>query len=74
MIWPAPKHSSKGYGSGDRYEMLNYQDPYLRTIFGFMGITDITFVHIENEEVGGTGLATSIAQARTKIAELAAAF
>ncbi|MEA5502922.1 FMN-dependent NADH-azoreductase [Halotia wernerae UHCC 0503] len=63
---------SSGYGSGERYETLNYQDPYLRTIFGFIGITDITFVHIEKDEVGGTGLAESIANARTQIAQLVA--
>jgi FMN-dependent NADH-azoreductase len=61
---------SSGYGAGERYEMLNYQDPYLRTIFGFIGITDITFIHIENDELGGTALEQSIASARTQIAQL----
>jgi FMN-dependent NADH-azoreductase len=61
---------SSGYGTGERYEMLNYQDPYLRTVFGFIGITDVTFIHIENDESGGTGLAESIANARTQIAQL----
>jgi FMN-dependent NADH-azoreductase len=63
---------SSGYGPGERYEQLNYQDPYLKTIFGFIGITDITFIHIENEELGGTGLAKSIASARTQIDRLVA--
>ena len=62
---------SSGYGAGERYETLNHQDPYLRTIFGFIGITDITFVHVENDEVGGTGLEQSIANAHTQIAQLA---
>jgi FMN-dependent NADH-azoreductase len=61
---------SSGYGIGDRYEMLNYQDPYLKTIFGFIGITDITFVHVENDESGGAGLEQSIVSARTQIAQL----
>ncbi|GAB4134132.1 MAG: FMN-dependent NADH-azoreductase AzoR1 [Cyanobacteria bacterium J069] len=59
-----------GYGAGERYGMMNHQDPYLRTVFGFIGITDITVIHIENEESGGTGLAESIANARTQIAQL----
>ncbi|GAB4368050.1 MAG: FMN-dependent NADH-azoreductase AzoR1 [Elainellaceae cyanobacterium] len=63
---------SSGYGAGERYEMLNYQDPYLRTVFGFIGITDITFVHVENDELGGAGLAESIANARTQITQLVA--
>ncbi|MGL4617619.1 FMN-dependent NADH-azoreductase [Chroococcidiopsis sp.] len=62
-----------GFGIGDRNEKLNYQDPYLRTIFGFIGITDISFISIENDEFGGTSLAQSIANAQAKIAELVAA-
>ncbi|QYO61929.1 FMN-dependent NADH-azoreductase [Leptolyngbya sp. 7M] len=61
---------ASGYAIGERYGALNYQDPYLRTVFGFIGITDITFVPIENDESGGTGLAESIANARTQIAQL----
>lgn len=61
---------SSGYGLGERYETLNYQDPYLRAIFGLIGITDIDFIHVENEESGGTGLAELIANARAKIVEL----
>jgi FMN-dependent NADH-azoreductase len=63
---------SSGYGSGERYEMLNYQDPYLKTIFGFIGITDITFVHVENDEVGGKSLTESLAAARTQVAQIVA--
>jgi FMN-dependent NADH-azoreductase len=62
-----------GFQPGGRYEKMNHHDPYLVTVFGFMGITDITFVHVENDEYGGQKLAESIAQARTKIAELTAA-
>jgi FMN-dependent NADH-azoreductase len=61
---------TSGYGLGERYETLNYQDPYLRAIFGLIGITDIDFIHIENEESGGAGLTESIANARTQIAQL----
>lgn len=60
-----------GYGMGEHYEMLNYQDPYLSAIFGLIGITDINFIAVENEELGGAGLANSIAIARTRIAQLA---
>lgn len=38
-----------------------------------MGITDITFVHVENDEYGGQKLAESIANARVQISELVAA-
>ena len=31
----------------------NFLQPYLRTIFGFVGITDITFVHANAQDVPG---------------------
>lgn len=61
---------ASGFSPGEHNEKLNYQDPYLRTIFGFIGITDITFVHVENDELGGTSLAQSIAAARIQVAQL----
>lgn len=62
-----------GFQPGGQYEKMNYHDPYLVAIFGFMGIKDITFVHVENDEYGGQKLADSIAKARIKITELIAA-
>jgi FMN-dependent NADH-azoreductase len=61
---------SSGYGTGEPYEHLNYQDPYLIAIFGLIGITDIIFIPVENDELGGTSVAESIASARTQIAQL----
>lgn len=61
-----------GFQPGGRYEKMNHHDPYLLTVFGFIGITDITFVHVENDEYGGQKLADSITNARTKITELVA--
>ncbi len=62
-----------GFQPGGRYEKMNYHDPYLVTVFEFMGITDITFIHVENDEYGGQKLAESIASAQTKIVELVTA-
>ncbi|MBW4620571.1 MAG: FMN-dependent NADH-azoreductase [Cyanosarcina radialis HA8281-LM2] len=62
-----------GYDRGGRNQKMNHHDPYLITVFGFMGITDITFVHVENDEYGGHKLAESIANAQIEIAKLAAA-
>jgi FMN-dependent NADH-azoreductase len=62
-----------GFQPGGQYEHMNFHDPYLVAVFGFMGITDITFVHVENDEYGGQKLAESIANARIEIAELTAA-
>lgn len=62
-----------GFQPGGQYEKMNHHDPYLVTVFGFMGITDITFIHVENDEYGGQKLAESIANARARITELTAA-
>ncbi len=59
-----------GFEQGGQYEKLNYQTPYLATIFGFIGITDITFIDVENDESGGQKLANAIAFARTQVAKL----
>ncbi|MBE9179543.1 FMN-dependent NADH-azoreductase [Oculatella sp. LEGE 06141] len=62
-----------GFGPGERYGSMNHQDPYIVSVFGFIGITDITFVHVENDQVDSESLARSIAAARTKIAQLVSA-
>lgn len=64
---------ASGFGPGDRYGHMNHQDPYLRVAFGFIGITDITFIHVENDEHSRESLAASIAAARSQIMDLAAA-
>jgi FMN-dependent NADH-azoreductase len=42
------------YDAGSPYAALNFIDPYLRTILGFIGITDVKFV-----TAGGTAQLTS---------------
>ncbi|MDX2213813.1 MAG: FMN-dependent NADH-azoreductase [Oculatellaceae cyanobacterium bins.114] len=62
-----------GFGPGERFGKMNHQDPYIETVFGFIGVTDITFIHVEKDQVDSAGLAQSIANARAKIAQLVAA-
>lgn len=68
-----PARGDGGFAPGGRNEFRNYQDPYLRCIFGMLGITDITFIAVENDEFGGQKLADSLKAARTRIAEIVAA-
>ncbi len=37
------------YVKGTPTETLDFQEPYLRHILGFLGLTDVTFVHAENQ-------------------------
>jgi FMN-dependent NADH-azoreductase len=58
-----------GFSPGERYAHMNHQDPYLQIAFGFIGITNITFIHVENDEFGGISLEESIASAQTQITQ-----
>jgi FMN-dependent NADH-azoreductase len=37
------------YEKGTFTEAFDFQEPYLRHILGFIGLTDVTFVHAENQ-------------------------
>jgi FMN-dependent NADH-azoreductase len=52
------------YGAGTHYEKFDFQEPYLRHILGFIGLTDVTFIHAENQlrETAGSSLAAAIGE------------
>lgn len=60
-----------GYGPGGRNEVHNHLDGHLRTVLGFIGLTDVTIVAAENDEFGGTRLADSLEAARAELRQLA---
>ncbi|WP_286178249.1 NAD(P)H-dependent oxidoreductase [Rhodopirellula sp. JC639] len=60
-----------GYGPGGRNETLNHLDPHLRTVFSFIGVTEVEIVAIENDEHGGSALADSLDSARRQLLKLA---
>jgi FMN-dependent NADH-azoreductase len=37
---------------GTPTERFDYQEPYLRHILAFIGLTDVTFIHAENQKPG----------------------
>ena len=49
---------------------FDFQEPYLRAALGFLGLTDITFVHVEGLAMGPDGAASAHARARAVIADL----
>lgn len=54
---------------------LDFQEPYLRTMFGFIGITDITFIIAQPMDSGAPEERNAIIEAaRVRAAEVAAAF
>ena len=52
---------------------LDSQEPHLRTLLGFMGITDVTFVRAEKLAFGPEAAEESLAQASGQLRELALA-
>ncbi|HET9865556.1 MAG TPA: FMN-dependent NADH-azoreductase [Steroidobacteraceae bacterium] len=50
---------------------IDFQEPYLRHLLGFMGITDVTFVRAEKIGFGPQARATALEQAKAQIAQLA---
>jgi FMN-dependent NADH-azoreductase len=66
--------SSRGgfYGPDTPTAFLDHQETYLRGVFGFFGITDITFVRAEGLNVSADQRQAAIAAATAEAARLAA--
>ena len=63
------------YRPGTPTERFDYQEPYLRHILGIIGLTDVTFIHAENQKPGALAepsKAEAIAQIHQFAAESAA--
>ena len=43
------------YRAGTPTAQYDYQEPYLRHILAFVGLTDVTFIHAENQKTGELG-------------------
>jgi FMN-dependent NADH-azoreductase len=59
------------YRAGTPTASYDYQEPYLRHILGFIGLTDVIFIHAENQKPGD--LAEPSRAAAIEQAQLAAA-
>lgn len=52
---------------------IDFQEPYLRQLFGFIGITDVTFVHAEKIGYGPDARAAAIDGAKAALASITSA-
>jgi FMN-dependent NADH-azoreductase len=52
--------------------VMDHQEPHIRTLLGFMGITDVTFIRAERLAFGPEAAAGAIAEAVAEIGGLAA--
>jgi FMN-dependent NADH-azoreductase len=60
------------YRPGTPTQSFDYQEPYLKHILGFMGLTGVTFIHAENLKPGAAG-ETARAAAMAQIGHAAVA-
>ncbi|MBW4613219.1 MAG: FMN-dependent NADH-azoreductase [Desmonostoc vinosum HA7617-LM4] len=64
-----------GSFTGDSpFTPYDYQEPYLKAIFGFIGITDVSFIHLENLNAGDAAREESFAQGQEAIAHAVASW
>ena len=48
----------------------DFQEPYLRAILGFNGLTDVTFIHVEGQKLNPDAAEAGIVQARKSVNEI----
>ncbi len=51
-------------------QAIDFQEPYLRQLLGFIGLSDVTFVHAEKIGYGPEARAAAIDGARARLAEI----
>jgi FMN-dependent NADH-azoreductase len=60
------------YSNGAPAAVLDFQEPYLRAVLGFLGLTDVIFVHLEGLSMGPEAATANRGKARAAIERLAA--
>ncbi len=59
-----------GYYSEGPTQAIDFQEPYLRHLFAFMGITDVEFVRVERTGFGDEARTAAIAGARARLEDI----
>jgi FMN-dependent NADH-azoreductase len=52
-------------------KVLDFQEPYLRGVLGFLGLTDVSFIHVEGLKASPEAAEQGVARAREAIASAA---
>jgi FMN-dependent NADH-azoreductase len=55
------------YAGGAPAQGMDFQEPYLRALFGFLGIRDVTFIHVEGQAMGAEAAAKGLTEAQRRI-------
>lgn len=62
--------SGGSFPAGSPYAAYNFQEPYLRAVAAFLGITDVQFVVADNLARGDDAAQTSVTKAESALKEL----
>jgi FMN-dependent NADH-azoreductase len=54
-------------------QSMDFQEPYLRVVLGFIGLTDVTFTHAEGLAMGDSAIDAALSQSRLLIDEMVTA-
>ncbi|MGE0718289.1 MAG: FMN-dependent NADH-azoreductase [Alphaproteobacteria bacterium] len=65
--------SRGGIYSEGALRAMDFQEPYLRAVLGFLGLDDVTFIRAEGQGIGAEAAARGVAAAEQAVAELALA-
>jgi FMN-dependent NADH-azoreductase len=60
------------YGGDSPAKPFDFQEPYLRGVLGFLGLSDVSFIHVEGLSVSPEEAERGLARARETVAALAA--
>jgi FMN-dependent NADH-azoreductase len=59
-----------GYAAGERMAHFNYVEPHLKSVFAFIGVTDVHSIAVEYDEFHDDRLARSLADAESAVERL----
>ena len=62
--------ASRGGSYAGAAKAMDFQEPYLRAMFGFLGLTDVTFIHVESQNISPDAAKDGMALARRKVGEM----
>ncbi len=66
----SPRRSLHRRRSDGPFKALDFQEPYLRAILGFIGLTDVETIRVEGLNMGPVAAARRVANAKARIARL----
>jgi len=61
------------YAEGSPAQAMDHQAPYLKTVLGFLGLTDVTFIHAHSVAMGRDGIEAAEAEIDAQLPALQAA-